>query len=177
MGQFVKENAHLHTDLSKFHENFDKIDWSAKVTVKDGVANAEIEKEACEQSPYFAESLNDKIYREGFGDAGTRNASKMSLLEDMARHNQECAERNLAKIQELEKEIAHLEECLDDYDSDRVPLREKLEIATEALTVISKLTHEVGFYKEPTYEAQLASTALAAINDNFNSSLTGKKEL
>lgn len=35
MGQCSgKETAHLHTDLRKFHENFDQIDWSKKLEAR-----------------------------------------------------------------------------------------------------------------------------------------------
>lgn len=39
----------------------------------------------------------------------------------------------------------------------------QLKIAIEALEKISKITIEVSFYKEPTYEAQIAKEALEQI--------------
>lgn len=115
MGQFVKENAHLRTDMNKYGEEYDRIFGKKQISgniQEQSEISGKLQQQAAESSPFMADGKHDRAYIEGFTDAGTRN---------------------LAKIQELEKEIKHLEDCLDDYDSDRVPLSEKLEAANQRI--------------------------------------------
>lgn len=53
MGQFVKENAHLHTDKKKFDENFDSIDWSGIST------KLIVDEKAAVAMTYIKEALKD----------------------------------------------------------------------------------------------------------------------
>lgn len=84
----VTEVASLRTDLKKYHENFDSIDWGKKAEPDaEGSRMAtkeeldQLKNHASESSPYMAEGMHDRAYTEGFTDAGTRMATKAEMLE------------------------------------------------------------------------------------------------
>lgn len=109
MGQFVKENAHLNTDLKKFHENFDAIDWGKKASFEDS-------------------EIKDA---EAAGDTGTRMATNLELCElKLLAANQ--------RIKELEDSEAYFKRQYEKAWKMLPEADAKLATAIEALKMISK---------------------------------------